>query len=405
MAGSTKRIKAAIESEPWLITEGALEQIRIIAARENEADAMAKYADANHSAELVSMAGESVAVMNVRGPMMRYASLFTQISGMTSTETVAAAFNDLDANKDVQRIIVQIDSPGGTVNGIGELGELIASAVTPVDAFITGLGCSAGYWIASQCDNVYCSSTSIVGSIGVRSRTSDEKDESEIHSKHAPAKLGGRQADQALIDRLEVEFHEVVAAGRGVSVEHVQKHFGQGGVFVGSDAVSAGLCDAVATLDQVIAGTVGISAPRRTKRQKETSMPEAVKKNDSPAVETTTDNAVDTNKIAAEAVAAERQRMTDIQAAGEGKPQGVVMAMITAGINAEQATTILAAIEEPEPKADDGKLPESVAQLISDARVSTDPRIAPESSRTVDEGDSVVAQALSIVKAEEEATR
>ena len=134
-------------------------------------------------------------------------------------------------------------------------------------------------------------------------------------------------------------------------------------------------------------------------------MPEAVKKNDSPAVETTTDNAVDTNKIAAEAVAAERQRMTDIQAAGEGKPQGVVMAMITAGINAEQATTILAAIEEPEPKADDGKLPESVAQLISDARVSTDPRIAPESSRTVDEGDSVVAQALSIVKAEEEATR
>jgi len=109
MAGSTKRIKAAIESEPWLITEGALEQIRIIAARENEADAMAKYADANHSAELVSMAGESVAVMNVRGPMMRYASLFTQISGMTSTETVAAAFNDLDANKDVQRIIVQID--------------------------------------------------------------------------------------------------------------------------------------------------------------------------------------------------------------------------------------------------------------------------------------------------------
>lgn len=402
MAGTTERIKAAIESEPWLITEGALEQIRIIAARENDVEAMSRSAGAEHSTELVAMAENSVAVLSVRGPMARYANLFTNISGMTSTESLASAFSDLDASSDVGRIVLQIDSPGGTVNGIGELGEIIASAKTPVDAFITGLGCSAGYWVASQCDNVYCASTSIVGSIGVRSRTNDDKDDAEITSKHAPAKLGGRQADQALIDRLEVEFHSVVAEGRGVSVEHVQKNFGQGGVFVGSDAVDAGLCDAVATLDQVIAGTVGIPAPRRTNRQQEISMPQE-NETGSPAAEQVQPT-IDAEKIAADAVAADRQRMTDIQAAGEGKPVGVVMAMITAGVSKEQAETILAAIEDPEPVAKSDQLPASVAQLISDARVSTDPRIAAESSQSTDPDDSVIAQAISIVK-DEGATR
>lgn len=345
------RILAAIDNELWLITESALDQIRAIAGRAHDVEAISKYAGANQSRDLVSIVG-STAILNIRGPMARYSDMFSDISGMSSTEKLSAAFAELDADEQVSRIILEIDSPGGTVNGIAEFAELIASAATPVVSHITGLGASAAYWVASQTDAIYVSRTAITGSIGVRGEAPDKPGEKTIVSKYAPAKAGSASASKALIDRVETEFHEAVASGRGVTVEHVREHFGQGGVFVGGDAVDAGLADSVATLDQILAGTVGMPPVRRTTSTSDQGDPMTPDKNTGGITTAEHEQAIADAREAGKAeglqasaetaVTAERERVTAIIAAGQGKPAKQVETLIAKGIDAETAVEILA---------------------------------------------------------------
>ena len=66
-------------------------------------------------------------------------------------------------------VILDIDSPGGTVAGTPELGAAVAAlnGQKPVYAFSSGLMCSAAYWIASQAEAIYATPSARVGSIGV----------------------------------------------------------------------------------------------------------------------------------------------------------------------------------------------------------------------------------------------
>lgn len=385
MTGNKKpamRLLAAIDNEPWLITEGALDQIKLIAAREHDYTALSKYAGANQGSDLVTIMG-STAVLNIRGPMARYADIFSDVSGMTSTEKLAAAYSTLDSSDDIGRIILQIDSPGGTVNGISEFAELIAAGDTPTIAYITGQGSSAAYWVASQADTIYVSRTAITGSIGVRTEAPDKPSDKIIVSKYAPAKIGSAAATSAVVDRLEVEFHEAIAEGRGVSADHVREHFGQGGVFVGGDAVDAGLADYVATLDQILAGSVGMPPVRRTTTTSATGETMTEKTTGGiataeheQAVADARQEGYDAGLAAGQKESAdqtridERARIAAIAEAGAGKPAEQVKMLIENGADVETAKSWLAASPDVKPASsiDPGKNPE----LTGDAPVPTD---------------------------------
>ena len=73
------------------------------------------------------------------------------------------------ANPNVQRIVLDIDSPGGTVAGTPEAAAQIAAAnkVKRVDAWTGNLMCSAAYYLAAGCRGVYAAPSATVGSIGV----------------------------------------------------------------------------------------------------------------------------------------------------------------------------------------------------------------------------------------------
>jgi ClpP class serine protease len=60
---------------------------------------------------------EGAAVIPVVGPLFRYANIFTAISGASSYEVLAKDFTSALENPDVHSIILDIDSPGGEVNG------------------------------------------------------------------------------------------------------------------------------------------------------------------------------------------------------------------------------------------------------------------------------------------------
>lgn len=223
---------------------------------------------------------DGIAKIPICGPMFKFANLFTAISGATSYEMLATDLGAALDNPDVTAIVLDIDSPGGEALGCSELARLIAESrgTKPIIAYVSGYGCSAAYWLAVAADQVIVSDSAIVGSIGTRmtyidTSEADAKDgvrEIEIISSQSPFKgddnpatESGRAATQRLVDSLAQVFVDAVAEYRGVTAEHVLAHFGQGGVFVGAEALANGMADGIGTYESVHAGLLASASTAR----------------------------------------------------------------------------------------------------------------------------------------------
>jgi len=271
-----------VASRPWYIQREALETILAIADRQGDVDALqTRLGRPLDNTRAVTMRS-GVAVIPVAGPIMRYANLFTQISGATSTQELATDIQTALDNPYVRGIVLEIDSPGGEATGISELARTIAAAraVKPIVAYVGGTGASAAYWIASAAGEVVIDDTAVLGSIGVVMSYLDtsKRDEKadvrrvEIVSSQSPDKRidpnteTGRAKVQATVDALAGVFVDAVAANRGVTADTVMRDFGQGGVLVGTAAVAAGMADRIGSLESVIAQLAGnaSNSPRKT---------------------------------------------------------------------------------------------------------------------------------------------
>ena len=259
-----------IAAEPWLITPQGLEQIMAIAQRQGEdlealAARLGRPLDNAHAAEIRG----DTAVIPVRGPIMRYSNLFTQVSGATSLELLAKDFAAALDNPQVARIVLDIDSPGGQANGISEFAGMVRNAAKPVTAYVGGVGASAAYWVAAAAHWIVASDTAALGSIGVVGTfRPDNSGAIKVISSQSPLKQAdptteaGMAEMQRVIDDLAAVFVTRVASLRGVPESKVLTDFGRGGLLIGEKAVAAGMADAVGTLEGVIAGNS--NTPMRT---------------------------------------------------------------------------------------------------------------------------------------------
>lgn len=205
---------------------------------------------------------DGVAVIKVSGPLFRYANLMTRICGATSYELLAQDFNKAVQNPNIKGILLDIDSPGGEVNGCSELSDMIyqARGTKPIIAYASGACCSGAYWIASACDKILAADTAILGSIGVVSifEKDDEDKTIEIVSSQSPNKRPdinteeGKAKIQARVDELAEVFIAKVARNRGITAVDVVKNFGAGDVSVGQYAVRNGLADGLSSFEDII---------------------------------------------------------------------------------------------------------------------------------------------------------
>jgi signal peptide peptidase SppA len=155
-----------LHKQPWLITPEAFGVI-YSAAQSFFKEGVSTTLRAE--SQLLSVEG-GVGTVVLRGPMMRNPDVIDQlVFGATDTEEVMAAVHEAVQRDDVQAILLDIDCPGGSVNGTPELAAAVATAsrTKTVYAFSAGQMCSAAYWVASQCDAVYATPSARVGSIGV----------------------------------------------------------------------------------------------------------------------------------------------------------------------------------------------------------------------------------------------
>jgi signal peptide peptidase SppA len=105
----------------------------------------------------------SVAVIKARGVLALNVDGWF---GCCDLDELAEEIEEADADANVTAIIVEMDSPGGTVNGTPEAAERIARISKPLMVWTDGELCSAAYWITASADVIYATPSSVVGSVG-----------------------------------------------------------------------------------------------------------------------------------------------------------------------------------------------------------------------------------------------
>ena len=214
---------------------------------------------------------DGVAVLRVDGVMAKRANMFTGISGGVSMQLAARDLRQAGDDPAVHSIIQVFDTPGGTVDGTQAYANVIRQVgerkklVTLAD----GLMASAGVWAGTAASQIYIAdATTSVGSIGVVSQHVDlsGRDAQDgikrteifagkfkrIASDTGPLTEAGRQSIQDSVDYTYSLFVQAVATQRRVSVDQVLQDMADGRMFIGEQAINAGLVDGIATLDELI---------------------------------------------------------------------------------------------------------------------------------------------------------
>jgi len=105
-----------------------------------------------------------VRVIPIKGVLLKD----DQECGPIGTASMGYAIRSADNDRSVNAILLDIDTPGGSVDGTEVLEQIIKATEKPVVAFVNGLMASAGTWIGSAADTIIASTMhDKIGSIGV----------------------------------------------------------------------------------------------------------------------------------------------------------------------------------------------------------------------------------------------
>ena len=108
-----------------------------------------------------------LAIIPVKGVIGSGLTELEKMMGATDIEDIQEMLEDAERDPGVETIILDFDTPGGTVTGVPEMAARIRACKKRTIGWTCKQSCSAGMWLMSQCDEVYVSPSSIVGSIGV----------------------------------------------------------------------------------------------------------------------------------------------------------------------------------------------------------------------------------------------
>jgi ClpP class serine protease len=207
-----------------------------------------------------------VGVLSAIGVMAPRANMFMQISGGISTSMLAKQFGAMQDDPRVRTALLVADSPGGQVLGIPAAVDALRSLSAAKTTVVVGEGtiASAMYWVASAANAVFIEgATDMVGSLGVVTRLGWDKPKDNqvelVRGKYKRASADGKapsphalaQANDQL-DYLYGLLIDSVAQHRGVSSEDVLDKMADGRVFIGQQAMNAGLVDGFSTVDAMV---------------------------------------------------------------------------------------------------------------------------------------------------------
>lgn len=270
-----ENLMAAFEAEPWAIQREKLGVLAdIIVARasgEKLIDTEMAAAISDARAREVATIDGAVAVVPVYGVLSNKMDAMSAMSGGTSYAGIKKALHAALSSEDVKAVVLDIDSPGGSVPGTDELAteiRRIRGGDKPIIAQVNSLAASAAYWIAASTDEIVVTPSGRAGSIGVYTAHDDisaaleKRGIKRTYISAGKYKVEGNEteplSDEALkhiqdsINHSYGRFVDAVAEGRGTTRGKVEDGYGQGRVFYAQALMDRGMVDRVATLDETL---------------------------------------------------------------------------------------------------------------------------------------------------------
>jgi signal peptide peptidase SppA len=267
------RLIAAYTGTPWAMEQGTLEALASLILEDRpigDPSARESHPGRAGAGDAAAAAKENVAVIPIYGVITQRAALVSDIcpGTGTSTQAIERALRSAAADSSVRSIVLDVDSPGGSVFGVQELASTIMElrAIKPIAAIANAQASSAAYWIASAAHEVFITPSGVAGSIGVFMAHVDTTKADEAAGKvKTIIKAGKYKAEgegpltdeaiahlQTVVDGYYTGFVKGVAKARNATVETVRNGYGQGRSLPAQAALDAGMVDGIATLQEVI---------------------------------------------------------------------------------------------------------------------------------------------------------
>ena len=337
----------------------------------------------------------STVVVPISGAIMKEDAECGPIGSMT----IASFINEISQINNVATILLDIDSPGGMVDGTQTLSQAIKNSPKKTIAYINdGMAASAAYWIASAADEIYCSQkTDVVGSIGVYVTFADfkayyEKEGLKIHEIYSnrsseknkdykDALAGNYDGIKADLDFIADEFIAAVKTNRPNINLSAGNPF-KGATFYAEQALEIGLIDGIKSLNEILSEI--------KMDPKETTAAAEVTQEVIAAVETTetVEQEVTIASLAASLQGLNAEQTTELNAAMAEAGLALIDAQVMHDVTQRATTAEAQATELLEYKAGMEKwLGENGAEHT--AIVAKTDKIV-ESAATVDEADALV---------------
>lgn len=347
-----------ITKTTWLTDSSTLAKLYDIANRDSKViELVERYESKPFDNAYLTKVRDDVAIINVRGVIMRYGNMFTKVCGAASLDVIATEFQYAIDDDSITSIIFNIDSPGGSATGINEFAEHIYNSrgIKPIKAYVGGMCASAAYFIASACDEIVVDEMSMVGSIGtvvVIDKQDDNK--IEIVSNKSPNKRLDADSDEGMakirtmLDDMTDVFLSKVSRNRCMDIDSVITAGDKGGVIIGAKAVTNKLADRLGNFESLI-NELNIAT--------QTVAGGMMNKPDEPTINA--DAELSAESIASETMQKERARVNAILDLNSVGAEDIVMNAIKTGATVEDtAIKVVAQLKamQQEQKAEDTSL-------------------------------------------------
>lgn len=213
---------------------------------------------------------DGVAIVTITGSLVNRGAWVGAYSGLTSYEGIGHQLKTALDDAAVRAVILDLHSPGGEAVGAFETAELVRTlaASKPTIAVVNGMAASAAYAIASAANEIVTTETGVSGSIGVVLLHADfsrqlDRDGITPTLIHAGAhKVDGNPFEpltdavrgdlQAEVNSFYEAFLKTVAKGRGSRLTVAAARKTEARIFIGQEAVAAGVADRVGSFETVL---------------------------------------------------------------------------------------------------------------------------------------------------------
>ena len=178
----------------------------------------------------------------------------------TFSDDVISQLDHAQSDNRIKAVILEINSPGGTVVGSREISTAIENFDKPVVSWLRENAASGAYWIAASTDHIVADPATITGSIGVtgsylqfsgllddynvtyeRFVSGEYKDTGSPFKEPTPQE---RDFLQNKINLLNNMFIDHIAASRNLSTSYVRQN-ADGQIFLGVEARNRKLIDSL----------------------------------------------------------------------------------------------------------------------------------------------------------------